>query len=385
MNPIVIIGGGLAGYTVARELRKLDKAVPLTMLMADDGAFYSKPMLSNGLAQNKTAATLILSSAEQMASQLQAEIRPFTRVKAVDAAAHRLELEGSEGGASLEYGKLVLALGADPIRLPLTGDGVDAVLSVNDRADYAAFREALEGKKRVAILGAGLIGCEFANDLAGVGHEVTVYDLAPQPLGRLLPSGAGQFMANALAAKGIAWRFGQSASLVQKDGARLLLTTGDGQAESYDLILSAVGLKPRTALAQAAGLKTNRGIVVDRFLRTSNPDIFALGDCAEVEGLLLPFVLPLMAGARALAATLAGQEKSVSYPAMPVVVKTPACPAVVSPPPMGASGEWQKTVSETGVRALFQDQDGRLLGFALLGDKVGEKQALAGQLPAWLL
>jgi rubredoxin-NAD+ reductase len=384
MNPIAIIGGGLAGYTVARELRKLDKAVPLTLLMADDGAFYSKPMLSNGLAQKKTAASLILSGAEQMASQVQADIRPFTRVKAVDAAAHRLALEGPEGSTSLEYGKLVLALGADPIRLALTGDGVDAVLSVNDRANYAAFREALEGRTRVAILGAGLIGAEFANDLAGADYEVTVYDLAPQPLGRLLPAGAGQFMANALAAKGITWRFGQSASLVQKDGERLLLTTGDGQTESFDLILSAVGLKPRIALAQAAGLKTNRGIVTDRMLCSSEPDIYALGDCAEVEGLLLPFVLPLMACARALAATLAGTDTPVSYPAMPVVVKTPACPAVVSPPPMGAAGSWQETVSETGVRALFQNQEGRLLGFALLGDKVGEKQALAVKLPAWL-
>jgi len=314
MNPIAIIGGGLAGYTVARELRKLDKAVPLTLLMADDGAFYSKPMLSNGLAQKKTAASLILSGAEQMASQVQADIRPFTRVKAVDAAAHRLALEGPEGSTSLEYGKLVLALGADPIRLALTGDGVDAVLSVNDRANYAAFREALEGRTRVAILGAGLIGAEFANDLAGADYEVTVYDLAPQPLGRLLPAVAGQFMANALAAKGITWRFGQSASLVQKDGERLLLTTGDGQTESFDLILSAVGLKPRIALAQAAGLKTNRGIVTDRMLCSSEPDIYALGDCAEVEGLLLPFVLPLMACARALAATLAGTDTPVSYP-----------------------------------------------------------------------
>jgi len=384
MNPIVIIGGGLAGYTVARELRKLDKSVPLTMLMADDGAFYSKPMLSNGLAQNKTAASLILSSAEKMASQLLTEIRPHTRVKAMDAAAHRLELEGPEGSTSLEYGRLVLALGADPIRLPIAGDGVDAVLSVNDHADYGVFREALEGKQQVAILGAGLIGCEFANDLAGAGHEVTVYDLAPQPLGRLLPTGAGQFMANALAAKGIAWRFGQSASQVQKDGPCLRLTTVNGQSESFDLILSAVGLKPRIALAQAAGLKTNRGIVVDRCLRTGDPDIFALGDCAEVEGLLLPFVLPLMASARALAATLSGTDTPVSYPAMPVVVKTPACPAVVSPPPMGTAGEWQETVTSSGVRALFEGQEGELLGFALLGDAVGEKQALTAKLPAWL-
>ena len=384
MNPIVIIGGGLAGYSVARELRKLDKAVPLIMLMADDGAFYSKPMLSNALAQKKSAASLMLSSAEQMAQTLQADIRPFTRVVAVNAAAHRLELEGPEGRTSLAYGKLVLALGADPIRLPIGGDAAQAVLSVNDRADYGAFRAALDGQRRIALLGAGLIGCEFANDLAGSGFQVTVFDLAPQPLGRLLPAGAGRFMADALGAQGIQWRFGQSVSRVDQDGAGLRLTSAEGGTESFDLVLSAVGLRARIALAQSAGLRVNRGIAVDRYLRSSEPDIYALGDCAEVEGLLLPFVLPLMAGARALAATLAGEEKAVNYPAMPVVVKTPACPAVVCPPPLGAVGEWQETITATGVRALFRDGEGHLQGFALLGDTLGEKQGLAGQLPAVL-
>ncbi|MDD5295811.1 MAG: FAD-dependent oxidoreductase [Rhodocyclaceae bacterium] len=384
MNPIVIIGGGLAGYTVARELRKLDKAVPLILLMADDGAFYSKPMLSNGLAQKKTASSLILSGAQQMAGQLQADIRPYTWVRAIDSAAHRLELDGPEGSTSLEYSKLVLALGADTIHLPLSGDGAGAVLSVNDRVDYGVFREALEGKKKLALLGGGLIGCEFANDLTGAGFDVTVFDLAPQPLGRLLPPGAGRFMAESLGALGIQWRFGQSASRVEREGEHLRLTTGDGQAETFDLVLSAVGLRPRIALAQAAGIEANRGIVTDRNLRTSARDIHALGDCAEVAGLLLPFVLPLMACARALAATLAGTDTAVSYPAMPVVVKTPACPAVVCPPPMGAAGAWQEAVTATGVRALFRDGEGKLLGFALLGDAVAEKQALAAQLPAWL-
>ncbi len=384
MNPIVIIGGGLAGYSVARELRKLDHAVPLIMLMADDGAFYSKPMLSNALAQKKSAESLALSTAEQMARALQADIRPYTWVRAIDAAARHLELDGPDGSTSLAYGKLVLALGADPIHLPLSGDGAGAVLSVNDRVDYGIFREALEGKKKLALLGAGLIGCEFANDLAGWGAELTVFDLAPQPLGRLLPAEAGRFMADALGALGIRWRFGQSVSRIEREGTSLRLITAEGRAECFDLVLSAVGLRPKTTLAQAAGLKVNRGIAVDRFLRSSEQDIYALGDCAEVEGLLLPFVLPLMAGARALASTLAGKETALTYPAMPVVVKTPACPAVVCPPPVGAAGGWQETVTASGVRALFRDSAGRLQGFALLGDTLGEKQGLAGQLPALL-
>ena len=384
MNNIVIIGGGLAAYTLARELRKLDKSVPLALLMADDGAFYSKPMLSNALAQKKTAADLAISPVTKMAVDLNADIRPFTRVTAIDRATQGLVLTGPEGETVLEYGRLVLAPGADPIRLPLAGDGAEDVLSVNDRADYARFRAALEGKRRVAILGAGLIGCEFANDLAGAGFEPSVFDVAPQPLGRLLPAGAGRYLAEKLANAGIRWRFGSGASAVTRNGDSLTLQYGDGQEENFDLVLSAVGLRPRTELARQAGLTINRGIVTDRQLRTSDPLIFALGDCAEVAGLVLPFVMPIMQGARALAATLAGTPTALRYPAMPVVVKTPACPTVVSPPPAGAAGEWRETVTESGVRALFEDAAGAPLGFALLGDAVKEKQALAAKLPAWL-
>ncbi len=384
MNSIVIIGGGLAAYTLARELRKLDKSVALAMVMADDGAFYSKPMLSNALAQKKTAADLAISSVDKMAADLKADIRPLTRVTAIDRAARRINLTGPQGETVLDYGRLVLALGADPIRLPLAGDGAEDVLSVNDRADYARFRSALAGKRRVAILGAGLIGCEFANDLADAGFAPCVFDVAPQPLGRLLPTGAGRYLADKLAAAGIQWRFGCGASTVTRHGDSLTLAYGEGREEDFDLVLSAVGLRPRTELARQAGLTINRGIVTDRLLRSSDPLIFALGDCAEVAGLTLPFVMPLMQGARALAATLLGTDKAVAYPAMPVVVKTPACPTVVSPPPAGAKGEWREDISASGVRAIFEDTAGAPLGFALLGDAVGEKQALAAKLPAWL-
>jgi len=121
--------------------------------------------------------------------------------------------------------------------------------------------------------------------------------------------------------------------------------------------------------------------VVNATLQTSDEDVYALGDCAEVEGRVLPFVMPIMQAARALAPTLAGKLTQVRYPAMPVVVKTPACPAVVSPPDMGAQGEWQVEEVDDGVRALFRSAEGKLLGFALLGTVTTEKNALAAQLP----
>ncbi|MCZ7654666.1 MAG: FAD-dependent oxidoreductase [Rhodocyclaceae bacterium] len=192
----------------------------------------------------------------------------------------------------MPYSRLVLALGADPIRLALAGDAADAVLSVNDLADYARFREALKEARGVAILGAGLIGCEFANDLAAAGHAVTVLDPAAWPLASLLPQPAGEALLSPLAALGVSWRLGRAVKAVDRDGSGFRLTLDNGDRVDADLVLSAVGLRPRIALAKEAGLAVNRGILADALLRTSDADIFALGDCAEIEGQVRPTYCP---------------------------------------------------------------------------------------------
>ncbi|MFP5344439.1 MAG: FAD-dependent oxidoreductase [Gammaproteobacteria bacterium] len=380
MHSIVIIGTGLAGYTTARELRKLDKDTPLTLVSADDGCFYSKPMLSNAFAQGKTAEQLATQDVAQMQVQLNATILAHTRVNSIDTARHTVTCDGK----TLPYSKLVLALGADPIRAPLAGDAADQVLTVNDLADYARLRKALEGAKRIVIIGAGLIGCEFANDLCTAGFSVHVVDPNPAPLNRLLPEAAGAQLRAALGRTGAEWHANTKAVSVNRAHNGYRVTLADGAALEADVVLSAIGLKPRVLLAQQAGIKINRGIVTDRYLQTSAPDVYALGDCAEVEGLVLPFVMPIMHAARALARTLAGTPAPVVYPAMPVVVKTPAYPIVVSPPPAGVSGAWQVTEGEEGVRALFYDTQQHLHGFALTGKSTSEKAALTQQLPPLL-
>ncbi len=376
MHPITIIGTGLAGYSVARELRKLDKDTPLTMISADAARFYSKPMLSNAFALNKTAEQLAIGDVAHMQVQLNATILPHTSVSALDTVAHTVTCDGK----TLPYSRLVLALGADPIRVPLQGDAADQVLSVNDLADYARLRQALEGKKNVAIIGAGLIGCEFANDLCGAGFTVHVIDPNPAPLNRLLPEAVGAQLRAALMEAGARWHANSNAVSVNRAHDAYLVTLSDGSVLDVDVVLSAIGLKPRVALAQQAGIKIARGIVTDRYLQTSAPDVYALGDCAEVEGLVLPFVMPIMHAARALAKTLAGTPTPVVYPAMPVVVKTPAYPIVVSPPPAAVPGAWRVSESEEGVRALFYDAEQHLHGFALTGKATSEKLALAQQL-----
>ena len=380
MAPLTVLGTGLAGYTLAREIRKRDREVPLRLVTADDGSAYSKPMLSNALARGKTPEQLVTASAADMAAQLDARIDTHTRALAIDPAARRLRTDRDEDA----FSQLVLAVGADPVRPDLAGDGAGEVLSVNDLDDYRHFRQRLAADGRVLILGAGLIGCEFANDLAASGHAVTLVDPAPQALGRLLPAAGARQLEAALSELGVQWRLGLTAGRVDRAGSGYRVTLSDGSRVEAGLVLSAIGLQPRTALAADAGLATGRGIEVDRWLRSSDARVFALGDCAQVEGLVLPFVMPLMQGARALAATLTGTPTAVRLPAMPVVVKTPACPVVVAPPPPGAQGEWRIEATADGVLARFEQPDGRLAGFALTGTAVAQKQRLSRELPPLL-
>lgn len=377
-NPVVIIGSGLAGYAVARELRKLNMELDVVMLSADHGGFYSKPMLSNALSSGKTPESIVNGDAVQMASQLKISIRPHCRVSAIDQAAREVTLADGE---KIIYNQLVLALGADQVHLLLSGDGVANILTINDLDDYKKFRVALTGKKRISIIGAGLIGCEFANDLATAGYHVDVIDISAQPLGRLLPPAGGAFIRQRLEAAGVAFHLNATTQSVDQVQEKLRLTFADGSAIESDIVLSAVGLRARTQLAASAGISVNRGIVVNRLLQTQFDNIYALGDCAEVAGKVLPFVMPITHAARALAATLAGNPTEVRYPAMPVIVKTPACPAVVSPPDFTIKGEWHVEADQNGVKALYQDDTGQLLGYALLGMATQEKNSLTPHLP----
>jgi len=377
---IIIIGSGLAGYTVIREIRKLDKLAPITLVTREPGYFYSKPMLSTAFANKKSIEQLISNPSDSMAAQLDITILGETTVEAIDPL---LQIISTSNGM-LPYGKLVMAMGADQIRLPLEGSAVAEILTVNDLEDYAKFRQAIAGKKRVAILGAGLIGCEFANDLVLGSYEVDVIDLAPQALGRLLPETAALLLQSKLSDAGVRWHFETTVQSIDRSGGELKITLTNGNVIATDAVLSAVGLRPRLDLAKAAGIATGLGIQVNRQLETSSKNIYSIGDCAEVDGLVLPYVMPIMQAARALAPSLLGQEATLTYPAMPVMVKTPALPTIASPPAKNSQGNWKINQIEGGLDARFESADGKLLGFVLLGAATAQRGALTKELPAIL-
>jgi len=377
---VVVIGSGLAGYGLVRELRRKDEAVDITVLTSDGGEGYSKPMISTGYTKDLNADKLAAQSAEELSEQLNVTVRTRTRVASIDTQTQTVHLEGGE---TLPYSELVLALGAELIRPPIGGDAAEDVLGVNDLDDYRRFQDLLaaKGAKKVAIIGAGLIGCEFTNDLLNGGFTVEAVDPMGWCLPTLLPEQSGRAVQAALEEKGATFHFGPLATEVNRAGEGYTVTLNSGDTIEADAVLCAVGVKPRTSLASEAGIEVNRGIVTDRQLRTNAPNVYAMGDCAEVAGHVLVYVAPLMAAARALAATLAGEATDVNYPAMPVAIKTPACPVVVSPPAKDAEGEWHFEGDAPDIKALFRSGAGDLLGFALTGQAVKERMALTKELP----
>ncbi|MCS3838090.1 rubredoxin-NAD+ reductase [Pseudomonas sp. JAI111] len=378
--PVVIVGTGLAGYNLAREFRKLDGETPLLLITADDGRSYSKPMLSTGFGKNKDADGLSMAEPGAMAEQLKAEVRTHTRISGIDPGHKRLWI----GEESVIYRDLILAWGAETVRVPIEGDAADAVFPINDLEDYARFRAAAAGKRRVLLLGAGLIGCEFANDLILGGYEVQLVAPCEQVMPTLLHPAAAAAVQAGLESLGARFHLGPVLNRLQRVDDGLEAHLSDGQVIPCDVVVSAIGLRPRIDLAAAAGVQVNRGVVVDRHLKTSHANIYALGDCAEVDGLNLLYVMPLMSCARALAQTLAGNPTAVTYGPMPITVKTPVCPLVVSPPPRGVEGVWTVEGQGTDVKVLCRDSGGKLLGYALTGAAVMEKLALNKELPALL-
>ncbi|MDN3517146.1 FAD-dependent oxidoreductase [Aquisalimonas lutea] len=378
---IVIIGTGLAGYTTARELRKHDTETPLTLVTADSGRAYSKPMLSTGYRKQQTPSDLVQGEPAAMAESLDAQVLTGTSVEALLPGESAIRLTD---GTTLPYEQLVLALGADPIAPPLGGDAAEAVFQVNDLDQYERFRAAADDARRVVIMGGGLIGCEFANDLREAGHGVDLVFPEPLPLPRLLPEQPAWALHAALTEMGVAIHTGVTLVAVDHGTAGVVATLSSGRTLEADVVLAAIGLRPRTSLAKTAGLTVEQGIRTDRWLATSEPNIYALGDCAAVGGYVLPYVAPLTNAARALGRTLAGEPAPVHYPVMPVTVKTSCCQVVAWPPPEDAPGAWQFDGEGQNLRGEYRDTAGTLHGFALTGKRIKERMPLTKEMPPLL-
>ncbi len=384
---VVIVGAGLAGWHVVDAIRSKDKDIPITLITADSGDRYHKPMLTMAISQNKQAADLVRATGSDAAEAANIKLLANTQVSDINAASQQLHLISAlrsdpvyTNYATLSYDKLVLAMGAQPIfpkSLP-----EDLVWHVNHIERFGQLQEKLAtASQHVAIVGAGMVGTEIAEDLLKAGHKVTLIDLNDAPLAQMLPSKATQRIAKAIESQGIQFLGGYQVTNVTRNEDKTLQVSyeplaneeesADKQAATLtvDHVIASAGLVIDSKLPTAAGIDFDRrtGIVVDAAtLRAKSAEldhaasiIYAIGDCMSIDGVACRYVAPLRAQAATIADDILGNEHA-GYDHKPPMIrlKNKAVSVMVVGVPQ-ATGNWQvKTESiDELVMELFDDKD----------------------------
>ncbi|MGB6826224.1 FAD-dependent oxidoreductase [Psychrobacter sp.] len=371
---VVIIGAGLAGWHVIDAIRAKDTEIPITLITADSGDRYHKPMLTMAISQNKRASDLVRASGSEAAKTAEVTLLANTQVTDIDPVSQTVQVRSTAQSddtlTTIGYEKIVLAMGAHPIfpkSLPQ-----DLVWHVNHIERFSQLQEKLAtGSQHVAIVGAGMVGTEIAEDLLKAGHKVTLIDLNDAPLSQMLPAKATARIAKAIESQGIQFLGGYQVSAVtrvgsndddsddaeklQVDYAPLSSDTDNADTQPLeplivDHVIASTGLTVDEQLPAAAGVEFDRrtGIVVDAAtLRTNAANIYAIGDCMSINGVACRYVAPLRAQAATIAEDILGHEHS-GYDHKPPMIrlKNKAISVMVTGVPQ-AAGNWQvKTESD---------------------------------------
>ena len=356
---IVIIGSGFAARQLVKNIRKQDAHVPLTLIAADSIDEYNKPDLSHVISLGQSADDLTRQTAGEFAEQYNLQLFPHTWVTDIDAEAHVVKCRDREW----RYDKLVLATGASALVPSVAGH--ELMLTLNSQLEYRASQTTLRDAQRVLIVGGGLIGTELAMDFCRAGKTVTLLDNRASILAALMPPEVSSRLQHRLTDMGVHLLLkAQLAGLIRNaDG--ITATLADSRTIAADVVIAATGLRPETALARRAGVNVARGVQVDNFLQTSHPDIFAIGDCAEIDGRLLPFLQPIQLSAMVLAKNLLHVQTPLRLPAMLIKVKTPDLPLHLAGETQRSDLNWEIALNADGMLAKGVDESGTLRGFVV--------------------
>ena len=369
---ILVVGAGLAGWGIVEAIRELDGETPITLVTACRGDRYHKPELSVALSRGQTPDQLVRETGVEAARRLGVRLLAETFVVGVSAERHQLRTTRG----TFPYTRLVLAQGARPA-LP---DCLPATLCwrVNDLAGWSGLQAKLaDGPQRVVLVGAGLVGCELAEDLARAGHRVTLLGRRAYPLASLLPEAASERLLHSLEALGVTYRGDVDVAKVEADAmGERQLHLADGGVLVADQVVAATGLATDGRLARLAGLDFERGILVDpETLQTSQPDVYALGDCVSFGGVPCRFIEPLPAQARAIARVMLGHDAAPYRHQAPVIrLKTRSLPIEMHGMPERHTG-WQVDHDDHRGLVMSQVRDGRRLARLTVGASPSRQSA----------
>ncbi|HZK92193.1 MAG TPA: nitrite reductase large subunit NirB [Stellaceae bacterium] len=307
---LVVVGNGMAAMrTVEELLSRAPARYAITVIGAEPHANYNRIMLSSVLAGEKTVAEIVINP-RAWYDEKGIALLTGNPVAAIDRAAKTARV----GDAAIPYDKLLLGTGSKPLAPPIPGLQLPGVHAFRDIADVDAMVAASERHRRAVVIGGGLLGLEAAWGLKRRGMAVAVVHLMPTLMERQLDATAGQLLQRDLDARGIAFfTDGQTEEIIGSERAEGMLLA-DGRQIDADLVVLAIGIRPNIDLARAAGLDVNRGLLVGDDMRTSDPSIYAVGECIEHNGQVFGLVTPIWEQAKVCGARLAGDGAAVYVP-----------------------------------------------------------------------
>jgi nitrite reductase (NADH) large subunit len=359
-EPLVVIGNGMAAARLVEELAKRALGRYAVAVIGEEPRLaYNRVLLSALLAREVGFAEIELKPAQWWRDR-GVTLRYGMRASAVDPV---------ERGTRLSFSKLVFATGSQPVKLDVAGMDLPGVFTFRDIDDVKAI--AKTAGKRVVVIGGGLLGLEAAHGLAKAGAQVTVLHLMDRLMERQLDAPAARMLKRAVEGRGIAVRLNAEAARIVGDRRVEAIELRDGGAIAADAVVVAVGIRPNTELARAAGLKVNRGIAVDDHLETNLQGIHAVGECAEHRGLCYGLVEPAYEQAQVLARRLAGESATYRGSVPAANLKVAGVHVFSAGDFLAATAGAEEIVLSDpgfGVYKKLVIANGRLIGAVLFGD-----------------
>ena len=371
---LVVIGNGMApGRALERLFEAAPDAYDVTIFNAEPRVNYDRIMLSPILSGEKSFEEIVIHGDGWYVDH-GVTIYKGHKVTAIDRAAKTVT---SEHGVSVDYDKIIIATGSLPIVIPVPGHDLAGVLTYRDLDDVNAMLLAAKSGGRAVVIGGGLLGLEAAAGLKSQGMDVTVLHLMPTLMERQLDPAAGYLLKMAVQARGIdVLTKANTHEIVGSDPALgpphvTAVRLDDGTEIPCDMVVMAVGIRPNAGLARDAGLDVNRGIVVSAEMRTSDPDIFALGECAEASGQVFGLVAPLYEMANVVAAQLTGQTEAKFQPSATATKLKVTGINLFSAGDFADAPDREEIVLRDAARSVYKRlviQDNKLIGVVMYGE-----------------
>jgi nitrite reductase (NADH) large subunit len=366
-EPLVIVGNGMAAARLVDELAKTALGrYAIAVIGAEPRLAYNRVLLSSVLAGETASHEIELKPANWWRDR-GVTVKYNCLATEVDVGRRELKIANEE---SIEYSKLILATGSTPLRLNVPGADLAGVHTFRDTRDVDLLLTLAAQRKRVVVVGGGLLGLEAAYGLAKAGAPVTLIHLMDRLMERQLDAPAAALLKSLVERKGIKILLNANTARINGERRVESVELVDGRRIEADAVIFAAGIRPNVALGKEAGISVNRGVVVDDHLQTSAPDVFALGECAEHRGICYGLVEPAYEQARVLARHLAGSVASYPGSVVATNLKVSGVSVFSAGDVMGENGSEAIVLSDLkrGTYKKLVISDGRLAGAVLIGD-----------------